>query len=193
MTRSCANHMIITRLTRATGCHVQPFRFTEHGLHTKGVQKITATIHETRTSNKPTDQLSHLRCPKHQLHHHPVFHHQWPDQHHRFTGVGAQLTLGGHQIYQTANSITRSADPENPGLEPNIEWIGCTVCEMFAFKPYCDLETGVRCHSRSSKVALFDKANTTLYSSSIVNMPLYVTVSEIKPHIDRKSLTLCIC
>jgi len=59
MTRSCANHMIITRLTRATGCHAQPFRFTEHGLHTKGVQKITATIHEIRTSNKPTDQLSH--------------------------------------------------------------------------------------------------------------------------------------
>jgi len=29
MTRSCANHMIITR---ATGCHAQPFRFTEHEL-----------------------------------------------------------------------------------------------------------------------------------------------------------------
>ena len=45
-------------ITRAAGCHAQPFRFTEHELHTKGVQKITATIHETRTSNKPTDQLS---------------------------------------------------------------------------------------------------------------------------------------
>ena len=29
MTRSCAHHMIITR---ATGCHAQPFRFTEHEL-----------------------------------------------------------------------------------------------------------------------------------------------------------------
>jgi len=29
MTRSCANHMIITR---ATGCHAQPFRLTEHEL-----------------------------------------------------------------------------------------------------------------------------------------------------------------
>ena len=29
MTRSCANHMIITR---AAGCHAQPFRFTEHEL-----------------------------------------------------------------------------------------------------------------------------------------------------------------
>ena len=147
--------------------------------------------------------------------------------------------------------------PKNPGLEPNMEWIGCTVCDIFAFKLYCDLETGVRGHSRSSKVALFDRANTTLYSSSIVNMPLSIqrrrqvwslrrgpgefvisgclaptptpctkknspdfyvsygpiwaaqgvpdprtslasyatvsiTVSEIKPHIGRKSLPLCI-
>ena len=63
MTRSCANHMIITRLTWATGCHARLFRFTEHGLHTKGVQKITATIHETRKSNKPTDQLSQVDRP----------------------------------------------------------------------------------------------------------------------------------
>jgi len=25
-----------------------------------------------------------------------------------------------------------------------MEWIGCTVCEIFAFKLYCELETGVR-------------------------------------------------
>jgi len=25
-----------------------------------------------------------------------------------------------------------------------MEWIGCTVCEIFAFKLHCDLETGVR-------------------------------------------------
>jgi len=38
-------------ITRATGWRAQPFQFTEHGLvydiHTKGVQKITATIYET--------------------------------------------------------------------------------------------------------------------------------------------------
>ena len=73
----------------------------------------------------------------------------------------------------------RSADTENPSLEPNTELIGCTVCEIFAFKLYCDLETGVRGHSRSLKVALFDRAHTTLYSSSIVTMPLSITVSEI--------------
>jgi len=75
-----------------------------------------------------------------------------------------------------------SADPEKLShslIEPNVEWIGCTVCETFAFILYCDLETGVRGHSRSSKVALFDRAHTTLFSSSIVTMPLSITVSEI--------------
>jgi len=82
-------------------------------------------------------------------------------------------------FYRTANSVIRSADPENPSLERDMEWIGCTVSEIFAFKLYCDLETGVRGHSRSSKMAPFDRAHTTLYSSSIVNMPLSLTVSEI--------------
>jgi len=82
-------------------------------------------------------------------------------------------------FYPTVNSVIRSADPENPRLEPNMEWIGYTVCEIFAFKLYCDLETGVRGHSMSSILALFDRAHTTLYSSSIVTMPLSITVSEI--------------
>ena len=73
----------------------------------------------------------------------------------------------------------RSADPENPRLEPDLEWIGCIVSEIFAFKLYCDLETGVLGHSRPSKVALFDREHTTLYSSSIITMPLSITVSEI--------------
>ena len=50
--------------------------------------------------------------------------------------------------------------------------------EIFAFKLFCDLETGVRGHSRSSKVALFDRAYRTFYSPSIVIMPLSITVSE---------------
>ena len=74
--------------------------------------------------------------------------------------------------YRTGNSSIRSADPENPCLEPNMEWIGCTVCEIFDFKLYCDIETGVRGHSRSSKVALFDRARTILYLSCIVTIPL---------------------
>jgi len=47
-------------------------------------------------------------------------------------------------FYRTANSAILCADPENPRLEPNMEWIGCTGCEIFAFKLHCDLETGVR-------------------------------------------------
>jgi len=69
----------------------------------------------------------------------------------------------------------RSIDPENPCLEPDMVWIGCTVSDIFDFKLYCDLETGVQGHSRSSKVALFDRAHT----SSIVTMPLSITISEI--------------
>ena len=76
------------------------------------------------------------------------------------------------ELGPTGNSAIRSADPENPSLGPNMEWIGCTVCEIFAVKLYCDLETGVRVHSRSWKVALFDGAPTTLYSSSIVTIAL---------------------
>jgi len=81
-------------------------------------------------------------------------------------------------FYRTANSAIRSTDPQNPNLEPIMEWIGCTVCKIFALL-YCDLETGVRGHSRSSKAALFDRAHTTLYSSSILTMPLSITVSKI--------------
>jgi len=36
-------------------------------------------------------------------------------------------------FYQTANSAVRSADPEIPSLEPNMEWTGCTVCGIFTF------------------------------------------------------------
>jgi len=39
-------------------------------------------------------------------------------------------------FYRSTNSAVRSADPENPSLEANMEWIGCTVCEIFAFKVY---------------------------------------------------------
>jgi len=74
-------------------------------------------------------------------------------------------------------------DPPTPktlALEPKMEWIGCTFCEIFAFRPklYCDLETGVRGKSMSLKTAPCYRAHTTLYASSIVTMPLSFTVSE---------------
>ena len=77
--------------------------------------------------------------------------------------------------YRTENSAIRSADLQNPSLEQNMQWIGCTICEIFAFKLHCDLETGVRGHSRSSKTAPFDRTHTTLYLS----MPLSLTFFEI--------------
>ena len=87
----------------------------------------------------------------------------------RATAHHSKMAVSRHLgYYQTANSAIRSTDHEKPYLEPNMEWIGCTVCEIFDFKLHCDLETGVRGHSRSSKVALLDRAHTTLYSSYIV-------------------------
>ena len=69
---------------------------------------------------------------------------------------------------------------ENPTLEPNSTSISKPVAKLWPFLYIQDdLETGVQGHGRSSKVALFDRAHMTLYSSSIVNMPLSVTVSEI--------------
>jgi len=45
--------------------------------------------------------------------------------------------------YRTGNSAIRSVDPENPCLELDMEWIGCTIYKIFAFKLYCDPETGL--------------------------------------------------
>jgi len=78
-------------------------------------------------------------------------------------------------------SAIRSRRSQNPNIEPNMEWIGFIVCEIFAFKLYCDLETRVWGYLRSSKVAPFHRARTTLYSSSIVNIPLSTCSTSILP------------
>jgi len=75
--------------------------------------------------------------------------------HARHSKMAVSRHLG---FYQNDNSAIRSADPDYPCLEPNMERIGYTVCDIFAFKLCCDLETGVMGHSRSSKVALFDES-----------------------------------
>jgi len=71
-------------------------------------------------------------------------------------------------FYRIGNSAIRSAFPENASLEPNMEWIGYTVCEIFAFKLYYDLETGVRGHTRSSKVTPFDSLHMVSRHSNFV-------------------------
>jgi len=64
---------------------------------------------------------------------------------------------------QSGNSAIRSADPGT--LSYNQTWSKSDA----PFKLYCDLETGIRSHSRSSKAVQFDRAHTTLYLSSMVN------------------------
>jgi len=59
---------------------------------------------------------------------------------HKGSNMAVSRNLG---FYRTANSAIQSADSENPSPEPNMEWIRCTACEIFTFKLYCDLETGV--------------------------------------------------
>jgi len=60
-------------------------------------------------------------------------------------------------FYRTAHSAIRSADPEDPrrpGTKHGVDRMHRS--KIFASKLYRDLETGVRGHSKSSKVALFD-------------------------------------
>jgi len=85
-------------------------------------------------------------------------------------------------FYRTANSAIRSAvpDPENRSLEPNTEWIGCTVCEIFTFKLYCDLETGVRVtqghqkwHYLIQHIWLYKLYSSSIVTISVVRYPRY--------------------
>ena len=44
-------------------------------------------------------------------------------------GGCSKMAISRHLgYYATGNSAIRSADPENPCLESDMEWIGCTVC-----------------------------------------------------------------
>ena len=52
------------------------------------------------------------------------------------------------------------------------------VCEIFSVKEWCDLENQVRNHSRSLKMAPFDRPYATFYWSAIVNIALSCTIFE---------------
>ena len=75
-------------------------------------------------------------------------------RHCRHSKMAVSSHLG---YYRAGNCAIQSAEPENPCLERTMEWIGCTVCEIFAFELNCDLEIWVRGHSRSLKVAPLDQ------------------------------------
>ena len=101
--------------------------------------------------------------------------------------MAASYHLGFHR---TANSAIRSADPENYNLEPNMEWLGCTACEIFAFKLYCDLETGVLGHSRSSKAALFESAYDFIFFFHSNYASIYYRFRDIAAYWSKIATTL---
>ena len=43
----------------------------------------------------------------------------------------------------TRNSAIRSADPENPTLEPNMKWIGGPVAEIWPFEIFPNVRSSV--------------------------------------------------
>ena len=53
------------------------------------------------------------------------------------------------------------------------------VCEIFSVKEWRDLETGGRGHSKSLKMAPFDRPYTTFYWSAIVRIALCCTIFEL--------------
>ena len=57
--------------------------------------------------------------------------------------------------------------------------VSVAVCEIFSVKEWCDLENGVRVHSRSLEIAPFDRSHPSSYSPSIVIMAIFCIVCEI--------------
>ena len=53
-----------------------------------------------------------------------------------FQDCGCSKMAVSHHLgyYRTGYSAIPSADPEKPSLDPDMDWIGCTVCEIFVFK-----------------------------------------------------------
>jgi len=51
-------------------------------------------------------------------------------RHLKFFQHGGGRHLG---FVRTVNSAIRSADPENPTLEPNMKWIGSPIAEIWPF------------------------------------------------------------
>jgi len=61
------------------------------------------------------------------------------------------------------------------------------VCGIFSIKEWCDLENRVTVHSRSLKMAPFDRSHTSSYFPSIVTMALSCINYEIEQLTGRKS------
>jgi len=57
--------------------------------------------------------------------------------------------------------------------------VSVVILEIFSVKEYTDLENRVSVHSRSLKVALFDRSLMSSYSPSIATMAISCIVCEI--------------
>ena len=79
----------------------------------------------------------------------------------------------------TGNSAFRSADPENPTLEPNIKCIGLPVVEIWPFAYLGGIwnpHFGGRGGRRGSAIAPLERAMVISYRLSIVTVALSVTI-----------------
>jgi len=81
----------------------------------------------------------------------------------------------------SGNSAIRSADPENPTLEPNMKCIGSPVAEIWLFACFGgiwnpDPHFGGRRGRRGSAMAPFERAMVVSYRLSIVTFALLVTI-----------------
>jgi len=69
-------------------------------------------------------------------------------------------TCRQHEIGVTGNSAIRSADPENPTLEPNMKRIGSPVAEILSFEIFQNL--GFEATIRNSAILSADPENDTI-------------------------------
>ena len=89
---------------------------------------------------------------------------------------GAGRHLG---FVRTVDSAVRSAVPENPTLEPNMEWIGSPVAEIWPFAYVGGMEPPFlwgRGGRRGSAMAPLERAMVVSYRLSIVTVALSVTI-----------------
>ena len=79
----------------------------------------------------------------------------------------------------TGNSAIRSADCENPTLEPNMKCIGSHIVELWPFAYLGGIwnhHFGGRRGRRGSAMAAFERAMVVSYRLSIVTVALSVTI-----------------
>jgi len=79
----------------------------------------------------------------------------------------------------TRNSAIRSADPENPTLEPNMKCIGSLVAEIWPLAYHWgiwDLHFGARGGRRGSAMVPFERSTVVSCKLSIVTVALSVTI-----------------